>query len=339
MKRKEITLIQPDDFHLHIRNFPEAAAYLRETALAFKRAIIMPNTLPPIDSVERMLAYKGEIISSQPGFEPLMTFKLSESMNPDLIAKFKGAGALAGKLYPKGATTNSEDGCDSISEMYPLFEAMQDCGLVLSIHGEEPSSPVFERERSFLPVLKQIWGDFPRLKIVLEHLSTREAVETILEAPETVVATITLHHLVATREDMLSASMNPHYYCKPILQNEADRSAILQAAFSGNKKFFFGSDSAPHLKQNKENGKAAAGVYSAPGLLPALVQLFDENGELDKLEAFTSKTGAQFYGLQENKERITLINEKMVVPNECDAVVPFLAGKELHWSLKNDNLK
>lgn len=344
MEVNEWVVTQPDDFHLHLRDFPAAAAYLKRSAAVFKRALIMPNTLPPIDSADALVRYRRQIVDTAPDFEPLMSFKISETTDPGDLAALKQAGAVAGKLYPKGATTHSEDGVSRIEALFPLLEEMQRLELVLCLHGEDPFAPVFERERSFLPTVVQLNRRFPHLKMVVEHLSTRGGVETVQSLPQTVAATLTLHHLACTRENLLANGMNPFLYCKPILQSEEDRRALMAAALSGSPRFFFGSDSAPHPKACKTNGKAAAGVYSAPVLLPALAALFESAGALEsaegrrRAEAFFSKRGAEFYGLPINRGKVALIRKKWQVAEEYDGAVPLYAGETLPWALQTEVL-
>ncbi len=334
MKEDLITLTRPDDFHLHIRNFPEAKNYLLDSAKWFSRALIMPNTLPPIDSVEKLKIYRSQIEQTGTSLTPLLSFKIMPSMDAQTITDLAQAGAVAGKLYPKGATTNAEDGVDQIEAIFPLFEAMQKAGLVLCIHGEDPNAPVLDRERAFFPVATKIINRFPNLRIVIEHLSSKEGVDFVRSCPSNVAATLTAHHLWFTLDDMMGNGFSPHLYCKPVIQKEEDRVALREAAFSGSPQFFFGSDSAPHLKEKKENPLAAAGVYSAPVAVPVLVQLFEEHGFLNRLEFFLSKAGAQFYQLPPNSETITLERKRWTVWQERYGVVLMLAGKELQWQLK-----
>lgn len=328
---KEITIIKPDDFHIHVRQGESLRGYVKDSAGQFKRGIIMPNTIPPVTSVDDINKYRDQIKSAAPGFEPLMTFKILPDTKPEDLESLKKAGVVAGKYYPAGATTNSEDGITKWTVMLPVLEEMERLGLVLSIHGEVPDSFILDRERDFLPILLDIHKKLPELKIVLEHVSCSEAIECIKTLPSNIRGTVTLHHLVSTIQDVVNDSNNK---CMPIPKLPKDRDAIRQAVFTGDSNFFFGSDSAPHKIADKDCFKAKAGVYTAPVLLPKLTELFSDNNALDKLEGFVSKIGADFYGLEYNKERITLINTPMTVPLSVHGVKPYLAGKKINWSVK-----
>ncbi|MGL1891088.1 MAG: dihydroorotase [Spirochaetaceae bacterium] len=328
---REITIIKPDDFHIHLRQGESLKNYARDSARQFKRGIIMPNITPPVTSVSDVNRYRSLIEEAAPGFEALMTFKILPKTNPEDIIHLQKAGVLAGKYYPAGATTNSEDGIVDWTIMIPVLKEMERVGMVLSIHGEVPESFILDREKDFLPILNDIHTTCPKLKIILEHVSSKDAVDFINSMPDNVVATVTLHHLLSTIQDAINDSNNK---CMPIPKLPIDREAIKNVVFSGNNKFFFGSDSAPHKIETKNCFQASAGVYTSPVLLPKLVQLFTENGVIDKLESFTSKIGADFYGLPYNTETITLINRPMVVPTELNGVRPYLAGETLAWSIK-----
>ncbi|MCK5780924.1 MAG: dihydroorotase [Psychrilyobacter sp.] len=330
----EITIIKPDDFHLHIRDFPDAEKYINDSSIWFSRALVMPNTLPPIDTPEKMIAYKKQIEASNEKIEPLMSFKILSSLKSVDIINFKKAGALIGKLYPKGVTTNSSDGIENLRELYPIFAAMENQKITLSIHGEDPSVSLFQREKAFIPKLEQLTKDFPNLKIVLEHISTIEGVAFILSSSDNVAATITAHHLLFSVDDLMGGPFNPHLFCKPIIQTVEDRGVLRAAAVSGNPKFFFGSDSAPHIKSKKECSTSAAGIYSAPLAIPVVVEIFDNYGKINQLENFLSGFGADFYGLSRNSDKITIKRKKWKVPSEYHGVVPMLANRELNWSLK-----
>ena len=327
---KKITIIKPDDFHIHLRQGDDLKEYLKDSASQFKRGIVMPNTIPPILSVEDVVKYRNFIVSNSDDFEPLMTFKIIPSTKPSDILPLKECGVLAGKYYPAGATTNSEDGISNWKIMKPVLKEMENVGMILSIHGEVPESFIMDREKDFLPILKEINKEFPKLKIILEHVSSKDGIDCINELPENVVGTISLHHLLNTIEDVVN---NINNKCMPTPKLPKDRQAIRNAAFSGSAKFFFGSDSAPHKIEDKISIKPKAGVYTAPVLLPKLVEFFEENKKLDRLEAFVSKIGADFYGLPYNKETITLENIKMTVPNSINGVMPYLAGEEINWSI------
>lgn len=327
----EITIIKPDDFHIHLRQGEDLKYYATDSAKQFKRGIIMPNTIPPIVSTNDVESYRKHIKEFAPNFEPLMTFKILPSTKPEDIRPLYESGVLAGKYYPAGATTNSEDGIINWEIMKPVLKEMETIGLVLSIHGEIPDSFILDREKDFLPILMAMHKEFPGLKIILEHISSKESIELIKSLPNNIVGTITLHHLISTIEDVVNDTNNK---CMPIPKLPIDRDVIREVVFSGNKKFFFGSDSAPHKLEGKLAFNAKAGVYTAPVLLPKLVELFDDFGVLDKLENFVSRFGAEFYGLEVNKEKITLVKKNMIVPEELHGVRPYLAGKTIGWSLK-----
>ena len=326
----DITIIKPDDFHIHLRQGDALPNYAMESAKQFNRGIIMPNTTPPVISVKDINEYRSLILEATTDFEPLMTFKILPLSDPSEIEDLKRAGVIAGKYYPAGATTNSQDGITNWKTMIPVLKEMERVGMVLSIHGEIPDSFILDREKDFLPVLEAIHGVCPNLKIVLEHLSCSESVECIKNMPDHIGATITLHHLISTIEDVISDTNNK---CMPIPKLPKDREAIRDVVFSGNKKFFFGSDSAPHSIDSKDCFRANAGVYTAPVLLPKLVELFDNNNALELLENFVSRFGAEFYGLEYNRQTITLIKKPMVVPTELYGVRPYLSGETITWSL------
>jgi dihydroorotase len=292
----------------------------------------MPNTLPPVRDAAGIESYRNEIRAAAPGLEPLMTFKLLPGMEPEEVARMKKAGALAGKYYPAGATTNAEDGFARLKAAFPLFHTLQAEGLVLCIHAEDPEAPVFRREEAFLPQVAEIIENFPRLKIVVEHLSTRAAVEALRGWPDRVGATISAHHLAFSVEDLLGGRLDHSLFCKPVVKSEDDRRALVEAAVSGEAKFFFGSDSAPHSREAKASG--AAGAFSAPVALPLLAGVFDEAGRCEMLEDFCSRRGAEFYGLPLNEGEISLVPETWTVPDEYGNLVPLCAGQSLSWALR-----
>jgi dihydroorotase len=332
----DITIRCIDDFHVHLRQGDMLAHVLPYTAEQCARALVMPNTTPPILTPEDVANYRKEIEASLPehsSFTPLMTFKIVPSTTPEMVRELKKAGVVAGKLYPEGVTTNSEDGVKDLSQLYPVYTAMEQEGLVLCLHGEVPGVFSMDRESAFLSTLRQLAKDFPKLKIVLEHATTAEAVETVAELPDNVAATLTVHHLRITLDDVIGDKINPHHFCKPIAKRPEDRSALVKAATSGNPKFFLGTDSAPHSVESKECCCGAAGVYTAPVMLPVLAELFDEMGALDKLEDFTSTFGANHYGLPYNTGTIHLTKKPWIVPEQYDGVVPFMAGKTLQWRI------
>jgi dihydroorotase len=340
---------RPDDFHVHVRQGPALERYVADLSAIFSRAIIMPNTLPPISDAHGLENYRAQILraaaSVDGGFEPLMTFKIMPSIaeNADeLIARLKSAGAVAGKLYPQGVTTNSSDGVRDIETMYPVFSAMERLGVIFCVHGEDPDAFCLDREAAFLPQLTRVVEAFPKLKIVLEHVSTRAAAEWVTKMPPRVGATITVHHLLFTLDDMLGGHLNPHLFCKPLIKTPGDREALVNAALSGSPKFFFGSDSAPHSKVSKECDCGAAGVYSMPVSLPLLAGFFEAEGKLDLLENFVSRYGAEFYGLPLSGQFVELERSSWEVPKVLHAdcqdvdggVVPLGAGTRLDWRIK-----
>lgn len=296
----------------------------------------MPNTTPPIVQSSELVEYRNAILAQVPpnsDFEPLMTFKVVAATTPEMVAAHKKAGATAGKLYPEGVTTNSEDGVRDLKELYPTYEAMQKHDLVLCLHGEKPGAFCMDRESAFLETLGTLARDFPSLRIVLEHATTVDAIEMVRGLPANVAASITLHHLRLTLDDVVGDKLSPHHFCKPIAKRPSDRDALVEAVLSGNSKFFLGSDSAPHTVQSKECDCGAAGVYTAPVLLPALAEFFDEHGRLDLLEAFTSSHSNAFYKLSPTTSKITLTESDWEVPREIDGVVPFRAGQRLGWKV------
>jgi dihydroorotase len=327
-----------DDFHLHLRSGDMLRAVLPHTALQFKRAIIMPNTVPPVLNDKDVQAYRKGILFASTGFEfePLMTIQIIEGTKPETIFKAKEAGAIAGKVYPRGMTTNAENGVYNYRAIYPALGAMQECKMLALFHGESPDPDVFclDRETAFLATLEAIAKTFPRLKIVLEHVTTVGAVTCVHGLPDTVAATITVHHLFLTLNDVIGDKLMPHHFCKPVAKRKEDRAALLVTAMGGNPKFFLGSDSAPHLKGAKECASGCAGVFTAPVAMPLLLQLFEEYETTDKLEDFCSGFGADFYGLPRNKETVTLVKEPWTVPPICDGIVPFWAGKEISWRME-----
>ncbi len=328
---QQILIRRPDDLHVHLRDGDAAAGYARDAAKHFARILVMPNTTPPVVTAEDLTAYRDQIRAAAPGLGLLMTFKIMQDASPDSIPALKAAGAAAGKLYPRGATTNSEDGLSDIEGVLPLFEVMEEEGLVLCIHGEDPTAPALEREESFLPTLFEIVRRFPRLKVVLEHVSSAAGVEAVVDLPETVAATVTVHHLLYTLDDLLGGHLHPHLFCKPILKPERDREAIERVVLEGNPRFFFGSDSAPHLRSEKESASGSAGVYTMPVALSLLADFFVERGALERFEPFVSELGARFYGLPLNEGRLAIRRESWRVPDEYRGVVPLHAGIELEW--------
>ena len=339
----------PDDFHAHLRQGTLLKASVRGHAGQFARVLLMPNTLPPIASPNQLKAYRIEVdqalaeLPLEKRFEPLYTFKLLPGMKGADIKALAREGTIAGKYYPSGSTTNAADGPRSFDEVEEALNVMEETGLVLCIHGEDPSAPVLDREQAFLPQVERLIMRYPSLHVVLEHLSDARSVRFVQQGPENLAATITAHHLLFTLDDMMADALNPHLYCKPVLKFTHDRDALRMAVLSGSKKFFFGSDSAPHLREKKECSTAASGVYSAPTALPALVELFADLGGLEQLVPFLSENGSRFYGLaanpsverneQQDLHARSIAFQRIIwtVPAMIDGIVPMCAGQRLGW--------
>jgi dihydroorotase len=339
-----LTLTRPDDWHLHLRDGAALKAVLPDTARQFARAIVMPNLRPPVTTTDLAGEYRARILAALPKeliFEPLMTLYLTDNTSADEIKRAKASGFIHGvKLYPAGATTNSDSGVSDLAKCSAALEAMQDVGLPLLVHAEVTDSDVdvFDRERVFIdrhmtPLLKR----YPNLKVVFEHITTKDAADFVMNAPANVGATITAHHLLMNRNDMFKGGIQPHHYCLPILKREKHRVALVKAAISGNAKFFLGTDSAPHAKHTKEAACGCAGMYTAHAAIELYAEAFEAANALDKLEAFASFYGADFYGLPRNKDKITLEKSSWLVPNELplgdDSLVPLRAGQQIHWKL------
>jgi dihydroorotase len=340
---QSVCIAQPDDWHVHFRDGEMLHNTVPATAKHFGRALVMPNLEKPLTSLDALLAYQARIMDAAhdyPGFKPYFTFYLNESISPDiLLTAKKHAFILGGKLYPAGVTTNSAEGARSIRALYPLFEGMQASDLVLQIHGEVITGDIFEREALFIEThLKNIMQNFPKLRIVLEHISTQKAVQAVENAPDTLAATITPHHLLYDRNHLLAGGIRPHYYCLPILKHARDKKALQVAAISGNPKFFAGTDSAPHGKNQKECASGCAGIYSAPFALSMYAEVFESMGALDKLNQFLGQFGADFYQLPLSNQQITLVRESIQVPAYFDfkttEVVPVHAGGKFAWSVR-----
>lgn len=302
----------------------------------------MPNTVPPIASAGAIDAYRREIRAASGGaagaaLEPLMTFKILPGMGRETVLACAAAGAIAGKYYPAGATTNSGDGPSRPEDAAEALAAMEEAGLVLSIHGEDPRAPVLEREEAFLPTVERILSRYPKLKVVLEHVSTRASLDFVRAnaraAPERLSATVTAHHLLCSLDDLMGGPLRPALHCKPPLRPAADRDALREAVLSGEPFLFFGSDSAPHPAAAKRSAAAPAGIYSSPVALPALAELFDGAGRLGGLEAFVAARGAAFYDLPAPSGSIELVEEDWTVPEELDGCLAFLGGTRLRWRL------
>ena len=339
-----LTLIRPDDWHLHLRDGAAMHAVVPHSARQFARAVIMPNLRPPVTTTQQALAYRARILEAAPpglDFEPLMTLYLTDQTPPAEIARAKDSGhVVAGKLYPAGATTNADAGVTNIRRLYPVLEAMQRCGMLLLIHGEvtDPAVDIFDREAVFIErVLIALVRDFPGLNIVLEHITTGEAADFVREAPVTVAATITAHHLRYNRNALFQGGVRPHYYCLPVLKRERHRQALIRAATGGDPKFFLGTDSAPHPRQGKEAACGCAGCYTAYTALELYAETFDAAGALDRLEAFASVHGPDFYSLPRNTGAVTLQRQSTQVPETLpfgdDQLIPLRAGETLSWRL------
>ncbi len=338
---RAVTITRPDDWHLHLRDGAALAAVVPHTAAQFARAIVMPNLRPPVTTAAQALAYKARIQAVVPAgvaFEPLMTLYLADNTPPDEIARARDAGVVALKLYPAGATTNSDAGVTDIRKTYKTLEAMQRAGLPLLVHGEVTDAEIdlFDREAVFIErVLMPLRRDLPGLKIVFEHITTREAAQYVRDSDSGVAATITAHHLLYNRNAIFQGGIRPHYYCLPVLKRESHRQALVQAATSGSPKFFLGTDSAPHPAHLKEHASGCAGCYTAHAALELYATAFEAAGALDRLEGFASFHGPDFYGLPRNRSTITLRRETWTPPQGYpfgDAVLKPLAGGEpLHW--------
>lgn len=339
-----ITLTRPDDWHLHLRDGETMRSVLPHTAERFGRAIVMPNLKPPVVTVADAQGYRERILAAIPKdlhFEPLMTVYLTEQTTPAIIREAKASGFIhAAKLYPQGATTNSDAGVSQLTRLYPVFEAMQVANLPLLVHGEvtQAEVDVFDREKVFLErELLPITKNFPDLKVVVEHITTREAVDFVLAATDRVAATITTHHLLLNRNAIFAGGINPHHYCLPVLKREKHRLALVAAATQGNPKFFAGTDSAPHARHTKENACGCAGIYTALGAAEFYAEVFDEAGALDRLEGFLSLHGPRFYALPVNSGKISLQKKPFPIPASLklgkDELIPFRAGGFSKWSL------
>ena len=344
MSTDRLEITRPDDWHLHLRDGAALASVVGHSARRFARAIVMPNLKPPVTTVAQAEAYRQRILDSLPGgqhFEPLMTLYLTEATPIEEIARAKASGhVFAVKYYPAGATTNSQDGVRDLSRVYPVIEAMQEHEIPLLLHGEvtDPAVDIFDRERIFIERhLRPLRERFPGLRMVLEHITTRDAVDFVSKAADGMAATITAHHLLLNRNALFEGGVNPHHYCAPILKREVHRAALLEAATSGDPRFFLGTDSAPHVRESKENACGCAGVYTAHAAIELYAEAFEQVGRLDRLEAFTSFHGADFYRLPRNTERLVLERRAWTVPAAYplagSSCVPMRAGKSIAWSI------
>jgi dihydroorotase len=339
-----ITIIRPDDWHLHLRDGATMASVLPHSARQFGRAIVMPNLKPPVTTVAAAEAYRSRILAALPAglkFEPLMTLYLTNNTNPDEIRRAVDSGFVhAVKLYPAGATTNSDAGVTDLKNCYKTLEVMQELDLPFLVHGEvtDPEVDVFDREAVFIErVMRPLRKDFPELKVVFEHITTRQAAEYVAEAEGPIAATITAHHLLYNRNEIFKGGIRPHYYCLPILKREEHRLALMTAATSGDERFFLGTDSAPHAQGAKEHACGCAGCYTALHAMELYAEAFERAGALDKLEAFASLNGPAFYGLEPNADTITLLREQWTLPATLPLgeleVVPLNAGETINWKM------
>jgi len=341
---QEFTITRPDDWHLHLRDDALMASVLPDTARQFARAIVMPNLRPPVTTTEQAVAYRERIMNALPAgmkFEPLMTLYLTDNTTAEEIRKAKASGIVhAVKLYPAGATTNSDAGVTDIRKCYPALEEMQELGMPLLVHGEvtDAYTDIFDREAVFIVrVLQPLLKELPGLRVVFEHITTADAAQFVAEAKGNIAATITAHHLLYNRNTMLVGGIRPHYYCLPVLKRETHREALVHAATGGSRKFFLGTDSAPHAQNTKENACGCAGCYSAHAAIELYAEAFENAGALDKLEAFASFYGADYYGLPRNTDKVTLRKEEWEMPHSVEfgdsRLVPLRAGEKMNWKL------
>jgi len=334
-----LTIRRPDDWHVHLRDGEMLRWVAPYTARQFARAIVMPNLTPPVTSSALVSSYRERIVEAAgPGFTPLMTCYLTDEAEPDELAHgFEEGIWVAAKLYPAGATTNSASGVTDVANIYPALERMQRIGMVLCVHGEvtDPAVDVFDREAVFIDrVLSPLTRDFPELRVVLEHITTRDAAEFVRDSGPNLAATVTPQHLVINRNALFAGGLRPHAYCLPVAKREEHRLAVRAAATSGSPKFFLGTDSAPHERHSKESACGCAGIFNAPYALEVYAQVFEEHGALDRFEAFASLNGPAFYRLPPNEATVTLERRDVTVPEEVGGLVPFRAGETLRWSLR-----
>ena len=341
---QQLAITRPDDWHLHLRDGALMQSVVRDSARQFARAIVMPNLRPPVTSTEQARDYRARILAALPAgsdFQPLMTLYLTDNTNAKEIRTAKASGMVhAVKYYPAGATTNSESGVTDLRKAYPALEEMQRSGMPLLVHGEvtDPLVDVFDREAVFIErVLQPMLKDFPELRLVFEHVTTKDAVQFVTGAPDYIAATITVHHLLYNRNAMFKGGMRPHYYCLPVLKREVHRGALGKAAISGNPKFFLGTDSAPHEQHLKESACGCAGIYTAHTAIELYAEVFERLNALDKLEGFASFYGADFYRLPRNTGKITLSREDRQVPDSLafgeHRLVPLRAGEKITWKI------
>ncbi len=344
MTTKTITITKPDDWHLHLRDGEMLETTVPHTARSFSRAIVMPNLKPPVTTVDQALAYRQRILDTLPtdtNFSPLMTLYLTDSLAQEELARLaEEPDVVAVKYYPAGATTNSDSGVTSIDRVMPSLEVMAKRGIPLLVHGEvtDGEIDIFDREQRFIDtVLVPLRARLPELKVVLEHITTANAVEFVSEQNSNVAATITVHHLLYNRNHLLAGGVRPHFFCLPVLKRNSHQLALIEAATSGSPKFFLGTDSAPHPKDEKEAACGCAGIYTAPGALELYAEVFDQADALDRLEGFASLYGPRFYGLPVNTEKISLVRDSWQMEESFqfgrNTVIPVRAGETLHWRL------
>lgn len=337
MTLQSITIRRPDDWHVHLRDGEMLERVAPHTARQFARAIVMPNLVPPVTRVEAAIAYRDRILEATSGYEfsPLMTCYLTDSVDRDELARGHAEGVwVAAKLYPAGATTNSASGVTDIRNIYPTLERMQEIGMVFCIHGEvtDPDVDIFDREAVFIDrILTPLVRDFPALKMVLEHITTKQAAEFVASAPANVAATVTPQHLHLNRNALFQGGLRPHAYCLPVVKRELHRQAVRKAAVSGSPKFFLGTDTAPHAPEAKESACGCAGIFNAPYALESYAEIFAQDNALDRFEGFASEHGPRFYGLPLNEGTVTLERVEHQVPETVDGLVPFHAGATLCW--------
>jgi dihydroorotase len=347
MSATTLTLTRPDDWHLHVRDGDVLQNVVPHTARCFARAIIMPNLKPPVTTVQQALTYRDRILASLPkasSFNPLMTLYLTDNTHPtEIRTAVESPHVHAVKYYPAGATTNADSGVTDISHTYSVLEVMEELGLPLLIHGEvtDPAVDVFDREAVFIEtVLIPLLQRYPKLRVVLEHITTQQAVAFIQATQDNIAATITAHHLLMNRNAMFQGGIRPHHYCLPVLKRELHRQALVKAATSGNPKFFLGTDSAPHAQSAKESACGCAGIYTAYTAIELYAEAFEQAGALDKLEGFSSFFGADFYGLPRNKDTITLSKQEWTIPQTLafadETLIPLRAGESVSWKLNNN---
>ena len=340
-----LTLIRPDDWHIHFRDGEAMRSVVPDTARVFGRAIVMPNLKPPILSAADAGAYRARLLQAAAGsgFEPLMVLYLTDNTSPDMVREAKDSGHVhAFKYYPAGATTNSDSGVTELRKAYPAIAAMERLGMPLLLHGEvtDADVDVFDREARFIERhLQRLLADFPGLKVVLEHITTRQAAEFVAAGPARLAATVTVHHLLYNRNAIFQGGIRPHMYCLPILKREPHRQALLKAAVSGSPKFFLGTDSAPHPLHAKETSCGCAGIYTAHAAIELYAEAFEDAGALDRLEGFASCFGPDFYGLPRNTDTITLVRKPWLVPESRDLgpdkLQPLRAGESIRWQVRN----